>query len=172
MHICAIYEVTGINHVTRRTIHIFRNLHFMLLVGINEFRCHVVHIDYTAFIPDEHIDVILLDVLKYNQLQHLPHMFLSYMYWKQICLANCTYIKYLWETYIEGRTYMGHIWSHWHHSCDQECCTLKNPMLITMTTMPIVTAQAALAKRPNQPKIENVLHTRENNETVPRTGER
>ena len=43
MHICVIYEVTGINHVTRRTVH-------MMCKGY-----HITNIGYTVSFPGGHI---------------------------------------------------------------------------------------------------------------------
>ena len=137
VHIYATYEVTSINHVTRSSLHILENLHFILLPYITEQiwlprrKCssHYSHSVWTQ----------KLDINKYMY-QNRIH---SNIYWTchlhiyipETNMPANLHVIYLMGIYGNVIPYICHILSQWHQPRDQECCTHWTPM---WTMMPVL----------------------------------
>ena len=62
VNLCDTYKVTGINHVSRRSVRILFKRHFMLLAYINVYGFHIGSILHTVLILYEHIDRTCLHI--------------------------------------------------------------------------------------------------------------
>ena len=81
IHICARYEVTSMNHVTRGSVHLLHKLQFVLLAYITEQAClpnytYRSHCPHTVWVYRSDFGA---HVPKYYQLQHLLHTILAYV---------------------------------------------------------------------------------------------
>ena len=111
-YMCHIYQVTRINHVTRRTVHILYKLHLLLLTYITE-QMWLPHCKYSSHCThsawEYGCDIGSYRCQTQKQMQHLPYMSLSSLCLKQTCLPNYTCIPCV--------IYEGHMWSMYVHIC-------------------------------------------------------
>ena len=86
VHICATYEVNGMNHMTTNTGDIIQKyFSYYWQISLHTYGSYIVNIGYTVLILYCFIfPTMVYKLLKQNQTQHLLHILLPYTVVKQI----------------------------------------------------------------------------------------
>ena len=113
---CAIYEVTGLNHVTRSIVHI---LHFILLAySTKKYSCNIVNIVPKTQPNKTYTSNYCLIYARNNHTCYM-HIYIIYVMYLMAIYKECIHIS------------VPHM--KWHQPCDQECCTHTTLKMTIMT---------------------------------------
>ena len=95
VHICALYEVTSINHVTKSTVHILYKLYSMLSTTLQLYRSHCPH---SVLINRCDTEAYIIQNTTYFSTYYIFHC------------HTCARIKYTYQIARISQTFDMHIW--------------------------------------------------------------
>ena len=119
--VCAKYEVTEMNYVTKNTGYILGKLHFMLLyTSPYKYGCHPANIIHIHFILYGQIDALVLHISakQQNTATSASHVIAMYVPNRYMPTKLYIHVRYMMCICGDVCAYICYIWSHWHQSCD------------------------------------------------------